>query len=250
MIFLALAHASCLQQSHQYVSNATHQYDKPRLATGYSSDDHWDIIPDTDQQNHVARPGLPPSHPSGLSALTAPSPLPTPGSLSSITPFNLGMPPALPQAKPQQPKDRDRDPQTVRKKAPNESKGFTAAGILRALDPHNHSVSAEAHEPSEDGVSLTEHSSREEKKERRNFWERASGKDRARESDRDREDENQPVFKQISQVAEGPFKADRGALLSIGCGRVLFDTIHRRHDAVQALNHTMAFLDMIQSGDA
>ena len=87
-------------------------------------------------------------------------------------------------------KDRERDPQILRKKAPNgHGHGALAAvGILRALDPQLESHNMSDSMPIDDN--MTEVSFREDKKERRGFWDRKDKdkeRERLREQDRERE---------------------------------------------------------------
>lgn len=157
-------------------------------AVGYAADDHWDVM-DADKQNHLSRSGISSSHPANPSALSGSSPLSNYGSLHNVTPFTPTLAPIPLQIKSQHQKERDRDPQAQRKKPHNDQKVFNAIGILKALDPHAHPDPLNGREQSEDGVSLTEHSSREERKERRNFWERTNVKDKVRDAEKDRDRE-------------------------------------------------------------
>jgi hypothetical protein len=82
-------------------------------------------------------------------------------------------------------KDRDREPQVLRKKLPNSVGPVAAVGILRALDPHL-DVELHTRDSFEDSMTHSEQSIREDKKDKRSFWERASAKDRDRDYDRER----------------------------------------------------------------
>jgi len=83
-------------------------------------------------------------------------------------------------------KERDKDPQVLRKKHPPSVGPVAAVGILRALDPH-HDIEPHTRDSLEDTTIHYEQSIREDKKDKRPFWERASGKDRERERDIDKE---------------------------------------------------------------
>ncbi|KAI0668846.1 hypothetical protein C8Q78DRAFT_212551 [Trametes maxima] len=161
-----------------------------------SSDDQWDLMSEADPPLQPLRPStLTPSQTSSLASIhqvNAPAPNTLPRSSS---PYNVSPSPPLPNAKPNG-SHKDRDQQVLRKKpAPSAPNAFAAVGILRALEPHQHLEPVSSHDQSEDG--FTDPSSREEKKEKRGFWERASHRDkdkdkeRARERDKEREKERE-----------------------------------------------------------
>ena len=95
----------------------------------------------------------------------------------------------------------------MRKKPPQSTaNAFAAVGILRALEPHQHLEPVVSHDQSEDG--FTDGSAREEKKEKRGFWERAShrdkdkDKDRAKEREKEREKEKERDRREEDPAAE------------------------------------------------
>ncbi|KAH9834382.1 uncharacterized protein C8Q71DRAFT_768478 [Rhodofomes roseus] len=168
---------SGIPDSYYSVANVGQGNEKSRSGTPQPSDEHWHVV-DSDAQSYSVRSTVSASYSPPL-ASSIPSHASAPRPLASLAPASS---PAT-QMK-QSHKDRDREQQLLRKKVPNgHGHGALAAvGILKALDPH-----LEVHnppEPSED--SMTEVSFREDKKERRGFWERKD-KEREREKDRDRE---------------------------------------------------------------
>ncbi|TFY58730.1 hypothetical protein EVJ58_g6235 [Rhodofomes roseus] len=168
---------SGIPDSYYSVANVGQGNEKSRSGTPQPSDEHWHVV-DSDAQSYSVRSTVSASYSPPL-ASSIPSHASAPRPLASLAPASS---PAT-QTK-QSHKDRDREQQLLRKKVPNgHGHGALAAvGILKALDPH-----LEVHnppEPSED--SMTEVSFREDKKERRGFWERKD-KEREREKDRDRE---------------------------------------------------------------
>ncbi|KAI0651280.1 hypothetical protein C8Q79DRAFT_996771 [Trametes meyenii] len=161
-----------------------------------SSDDQWDLMSEADPPLQPLRPPtLTASQTSSLASVHQVN-APTPNTLPrSSSPYNLSPSPPLPNAKING-SLKDRDQQVLRKKpAPSAPNAFAAVGILRALEPHQHLEPVSSHDQSEDG--FTDPSSREEKREKRGFWERASHRDkdkdkeRARERDKEREKERE-----------------------------------------------------------
>lgn len=75
----------------------------------------------------------------------------------------------------------------LRRKTPAAPNAFAAVGILRSLDP---TVDL-PHAPDHSEDSMTEASFREEKKEKRGFWERAGVRDRDRDKDKDKDKERE-----------------------------------------------------------
>ena len=115
----------------------------------------------------------------------------------AISPF--GGPPAAPPAVPPKPvptttKSLDRDgTQKLLKKAPppNSQNAAAAVGILKALDPHLDAPQLRV-ENSDEQLGGSDHvGSREEKKERKGFWERASERTREREREKERHRERE-----------------------------------------------------------
>lgn len=98
-----------------------------------------------------------------------------------------GIPPTVPP-KHTIAKDRDRDPQILRKKPPIVPNPTAAVGILKALDPHPelHPLQRE----NSDEYS-NEQSSREEKREKKSFWERTKEREREKEKERERKQEKE-----------------------------------------------------------
>ncbi|KZT03333.1 uncharacterized protein LAESUDRAFT_684169 [Laetiporus sulphureus 93-53] len=152
--------------------HANHRHDRSQSSTP-QPDDHWSIV-DSDAQSYTVRsvispvgssPPLPTSTPQFVSQSNVPPP-------SAVPPASSSPPPKGAQRE----RDREREP-LLRKRPTNGHSAFAAVGILKALDPHVDQ--AHPSEPSEDGT--MEHSSREEKKERR-FWERSKDKDKERGS--------------------------------------------------------------------
>ncbi|KAI8972553.1 hypothetical protein BD414DRAFT_517884 [Trametes punicea] len=159
-------------------------------------EEQWDLISETDPPLQPLRPStLAPSQTSSFASLhqtTSPIPSPLPRSSS---PYTIpGTPP--PQHSKPNGNQKDRDQHVLRKRPPiPAANSFAAVGILRALEPQQHLEPVISRDQSEDD--LTEISHREEKKEKRPFWERASHRDkdkdkeRAREKDKDREKEKE-----------------------------------------------------------
>ncbi|CDO75455.1 hypothetical protein BN946_scf184823.g9 [Trametes cinnabarina] len=155
-------------------------------------DDQWDLISETDPPLQPLRPStVTASQTSSLASIHQANP-PTPSPLPrSASPYTVPATPPQQHAKPNG-NHKERDQQLLRKRphAPA-ANSFAAVGILRALEPHLEPVIS--HDPSEDG--FTDVSVREEKKEKRGFWERAShrerdkDKDRAKEREKDRDKE-------------------------------------------------------------
>ncbi len=96
-------------------------------------------------------------------------------------------------------KERDRDTQMPRKKPPSTPNTAAAVGILRALDPHA-DVHSLHREHSDDNT--TELSSREEKRERKGFWERALERDKDKERDREKDKHREKERKDEDAQAE------------------------------------------------
>lgn len=83
--------------------------------------------------------------------------------------------------------DRDRDHQTPRKKSSGANAAATV-GILKALEPH---LDTQPHhkDHADDSRHSSHHSRSFEKKEKKGFWERASGRDKEKDKARAREKE-------------------------------------------------------------
>lgn len=131
------------------------------------------------EEDPPARPyALTGSHSSSFSSLPpnppAVSPIPSPFAPRAASPFSTGGGTTI-----------------LRKKAPGGSGAAAAVGILKALDPH---LEAEqrSREISEDHHTHHEHPVKEEKKDKKPFWERSSGKEKEKDYDvaRDRRDED------------------------------------------------------------
>lgn len=126
------------------------------------------------EEDPPTRPyALPGSQSSSFSSLPVTSPTPSPFVPRAASPFST-----------------PRDP--PRKKPPGGSGAAAAVGILKALDPHPE-AEQRSRELSEDPAHH-EHPVKEERKDKKPFWERSSGKDKdydvARDRDR-REDDGQ-----------------------------------------------------------
>ncbi|KAL7278621.1 hypothetical protein ACG7TL_007622 [Trametes sanguinea] len=153
-----------------------------------SPDDQWDLISETDPPLQPLRPStLTSSQTPSLASIhqaTSPAPSPLPRSAS---PYTVPAAPPQQQVKPNG-NHKDRDQQVLRKR-PHipAANSFAAVGILRALEPHLEQVVS--HDTSEDG--FTDASVREEKKEKRGFWERASHRDKDKDKDRGKEREKE-----------------------------------------------------------
>ncbi|KAH9893941.1 hypothetical protein C8Q73DRAFT_745604 [Cubamyces lactineus] len=153
-------------------------------------EEQWDFVPETDPPLQPLRPTtLTPSQTSSLASIhQAASPAPTPLPRAS-SPYTVSGSPPLHHSKPNG-NHKERDQQVLRKK-PHQStaNAFAAVGILRALEPHQHLEPVVSHDQSEDG--FTDGSAREEKKEKRGFWERASHRDKDKDKDRAKEREKE-----------------------------------------------------------
>ncbi|KAH9916215.1 uncharacterized protein B0H18DRAFT_1038853 [Fomitopsis serialis] len=165
-----------------YISSvsAAQGHERSRSGTPQPSEEHWHVV-DSDAQSYSVRSTVSASYSPPLASSIAPSHISTPRALPSLS----AAPSPAVNAKQSQ-KDRDREQPLLRKKAPNgHAHGALAAvGILKALDPH-----LEVHNTSElSEDNMTEISTREDRKERKGFWERKD-KDRERDKDRDRERE-------------------------------------------------------------
>ncbi|EPS98820.1 hypothetical protein FOMPIDRAFT_1037243 [Fomitopsis schrenkii] len=185
-------------------ANASQAYERSRSGTPQLSEEHWHVI-ESDAQSYSARSIVSASHSPPLASSTAPSHVSAPRALASLSPSPAAHKPSH--------RDRDRDQQTPRKKAANghgHGGALAAVGILRALDPQ-----LEGHNPSDSIIiddNVTEASFREERKERRGFWERKDKerekeKDRGRDRERDRERERE---RERLQEQEREREKDRG----------------------------------------
>ncbi|KAI0789425.1 hypothetical protein C8Q75DRAFT_765583 [Abortiporus biennis] len=177
------------QEEAQYYANNVYvqdryQYAQDRSSHGVprtSSDEHWDVISSHDGSSPVQSPYVP----------RAVSPFGANASQNSIK--STG----------------NRDPQMLRKKPAAQPNPAAALGILRALDPHHvepqfptqvavqqqpyvqHPILQQPIREQYSEDTLTEPSIKEEKKEKKGFWERASGRDKEKDKDRDREKERE-----------------------------------------------------------
>ncbi|KAH9856417.1 hypothetical protein C2E23DRAFT_882478 [Lenzites betulinus] len=163
-------------------THASQRHDKQH----HASEDQWDLMSETDNYQSL-RPG-------NLAAAQAPSAnsvhqttSSTPSSLPrAASPYTVPASPPLPHAKSSS-IYKDRDQTVLRKKPPPSApNAFAAVGILKALDPH-HLEPVASHDASEDGDTST----REEKKEKRGFWDRGGHKDKDKDKDRAREKEKE-----------------------------------------------------------
>ncbi|KZT63220.1 hypothetical protein DAEQUDRAFT_734075 [Daedalea quercina L-15889] len=175
-------------------AHAGQGHESSRSGTPQPSEERWHVI-DSDAQSYTVR--------STVSASYSP---PTPSSIPSHVALASLSPSPAAQTK-QSHKDRDREQQLLRKKAPNgHTQGALAAvGILKALDPHLEVQPAP--EPSEDNA--TEVSFRDDRRERTRFWERkdkdrerGKDKDRDRDHDRDRGREREREHREEDPPAE------------------------------------------------
>lgn len=98
----------------------------------------------------------------------------------AVSPF--GHPPAVPPKALSNGRGGDREPQVLKKKSPSNNSAVAAVGILKALDPHPETPRLYIGHSDE---FLVDPNFRDEKKERKGFWERAS--ERSREKERERE---------------------------------------------------------------
>ncbi|KAI0082116.1 hypothetical protein K474DRAFT_1767913 [Panus rudis PR-1116 ss-1] len=147
-----------------------HPQDRPQGVGRTSSDEHWDIVSSQDGMG---------------------SPVPNSFVPRAASPFSGSV--SAGSIKSHSHADRDRDPQAPRKKSATNA--TAAIGMLRALDPHLEIANQVRDQHSPDD---TPQYRSNEKKEKKGFWERASGrdkdKDKTRTKDRERErkeEENQ-----------------------------------------------------------
>ncbi|KAI0351610.1 hypothetical protein OH77DRAFT_1429431 [Trametes cingulata] len=168
--------------------NAAHASQRHERAQA-ASEDQWDLISEAEPPLQPLRPStLTTSQASSLASIhqtvsPAPSPLPR-----ASSPYTVPASPPLPHSKLNGHKEREQQ-QVLRKKPPSSvPNAFAAVGILRALEPH-HLEPVASHEQSEDG--FTDSSVREERKEKRGFWDRASHRDKDKDKERAREKEKE-----------------------------------------------------------
>lgn len=98
----------------------------------------------------------------------------------AVSPF--GQPPSLPPKSISNGRGGDREPQVLKKKSPSNNSAVAAIGILKALDPHPETPRLHLEHSDE---FLVDPNFREERKERKGFWERAS--ERSKDKERERE---------------------------------------------------------------
>ncbi|KAI0920434.1 hypothetical protein AcW1_002174 [Taiwanofungus camphoratus] len=181
-------------ENYTHSQHLSQRYDRSQAGTPHSSDEHWNMI-DNDSQSYTVRSTLSASH-------SPPTPSATPAFLST---HHAGPPVISSAVSPPQPptkspnlKERNREPQMLRKKGPNGHNPLAAVGILKALDPHPDPTVEQSEE------SMTEVSYREEKKERRGFWERTGvkdkDKDRVRDKERQEEDSHADLTRMIGYL--------------------------------------------------
>ncbi|KAH9948467.1 hypothetical protein B0H21DRAFT_733432 [Amylocystis lapponica] len=177
-------------ENHSHNPHLFHHHDRPQSATTHSSDDHWSMV-DADTQSSVPRSSLTAYSPSATTYLSAPRP---------SSPVNSTPSSPQPTLRSHSGKDRDREQQVLRKKAPGAGNALAAVGILRALEPHPgpHPEPLNAPDPSED--SMTEVSCREEKKERRGFWERTGVRDKERDRFKEKERKDEDPHAELTRM--------------------------------------------------
>ncbi|KAK7695193.1 hypothetical protein QCA50_002383 [Cerrena zonata] len=149
----------------QYYGQAPHSIDRGQIHTQdrspaiirTSSDEHWDVVSSQD--------GSPvPTH----YVPRAVSPFKETHSAGSVASTNY----------------HDHDRQIPRRKH-SATNAVAAVGILRALDPHLDTNPHPRDYPDDSHVS-SHHSRSSEKKEKKGFWERASGRDKDKDKDKDK----------------------------------------------------------------
>ncbi|GBE87135.1 hypothetical protein SCP_1003820 [Sparassis crispa] len=172
---LAAEIAPGAQESYAYVSHPPHNAGRGQ-SSPLSVDEHWHMV-DNDSHTYTVRSAM---SGAGYSPSLASTPLlSVPRAVSPVASN-----PVSPQPmRSPNPRDRDRDPNALKKKGVNGPNAFGAIGILKALDPHPEPPLMP--ELSED--SLTEASFREEKKERKSFWDRSGLREKEKERGKDRE---------------------------------------------------------------
>lgn len=125
----------------------------------------------------------------------------------------------------------------LRKKGPNGHNPLAAVGILKALDPHPDPTVEQSEE------SMTEVSYREEKKERRGFWERTGvkdkDKDRVRDKERQEEDSHADLTRMIGTLPSSSTARSAVTIAMRVCAgrwmRIAFDTILAYQGTLQRL---------------
>ncbi|KAI0341260.1 hypothetical protein BDW22DRAFT_1485694, partial [Trametopsis cervina] len=128
-----------------------------------SSDEHWDVVTTTSDGT---------------------APLTNPYSTRAVSPYGSPPPPA---SNPKAGKDH-----VLRKKQPQPQNAAAAVGILSALDPHappiKEAYPVQRQYSEEHG---TEYSYREDRKERKGFWERATERNKDKEKEKERQKEKE-----------------------------------------------------------
>lgn len=114
-------------------------------------------------------------------ARTGNSPLLGHQSPRTVSPFQN--PPALPPKVSSNGKGADRDPQLAKKKQGSAGSAPAAVSILKSLDPHPETPRLHVEHSDE---YLADPAYREDKKERKGFWERASEKNKEKEREREK----------------------------------------------------------------
>ncbi|CAL1694920.1 unnamed protein product [Somion occarium] len=135
-----------------------HSQERSRVIVRSSSDEPWDVVSSQDG-----------------------SPVPAAFVPRAISPFGTV---SISSTTSTNPQDRDRDLQTPRKKSSGNINAVAAVGILRALDPH-----LDVHPQPRDHLDDTVNIKPIEKKEKKGFWERASGRDKDKDKSRTKEKE-------------------------------------------------------------
>lgn len=148
-----------------------------------SSDDHWDIV---SAHDGVHIPLFVSALPAGsLVYFSGGSPHLHAYSPRAVSPFSI-VPPAVPPKSTASIKsERDREPQLLKKKAPSVNNAAAAVGILKALDPHPDILTPTFHQDHSD-EHIAESIHREDKRERKGFWERASERSKDKEKDKEK----------------------------------------------------------------
>ncbi|GJE99365.1 hypothetical protein PsYK624_156190 [Phanerochaete sordida] len=219
------------QENSHFFGHQHPQHDRNSIRV--SSDDHWDIISSHD----------------GNSPLLAGH-----NSPRAVSPF--GGPPAVPPAVPPKPvptttKSLDRDgTQKLLKKQPPPSNqnGPAAIGILKALDPHPDAPQLRV-ENSDEQLGGSDHvSSRDDKKERKGFWERASERTREREREKERhrererkEEEGQAELTRMIGYLTATASEDWSLVLEV-CERASASETHAK-EAMKALRKEFKYAE-------
>ncbi|EPQ55785.1 hypothetical protein GLOTRDRAFT_60574 [Gloeophyllum trabeum ATCC 11539] len=175
-----------LGEDHTFQYSPTPQYHEPtpgRNARRSTSDERWEVVQpfEDGSPTHLPRPPLlTDSRTSSLASLIS-SGTPPGATPRAVSPMNQ------PHPRQKSPPLSDREPQMLRKKPPNAGTGAAALGILKALDPH-----PEGPGYHDDTSNASDGQVKEEKKEKKGFWDRAGAglrdmRDREKEKEKLRE---------------------------------------------------------------